>query len=176
MPKKSRKARTFEGDTICEITSPRPKMKPQARLAECRHGFQPPNTCRVSATTVTAVVMNIVVAAIERGDSRAMPQMPWPDVPAVAKPGAEADEETGRDSDGARRQLRRRHRMAGKARGKRRRDEAGDEGQPPAPIVAVRIEKPAHDSADAGDAAGEQASTRRRQARSARRRSPPRSE
>ena len=27
-----------------------------------------------------AAIMNTTVAAIERGDSRAMPQMPWPDV------------------------------------------------------------------------------------------------
>src|SRR5580704_3643552 len=33
IPKKSRKASTFAGETICEITRPRPKMKPQRRLA-----------------------------------------------------------------------------------------------------------------------------------------------
>src|SRR5581483_9175052 len=33
MPKTSRKASTFAGETICEMTRPRPKMKPQSRLA-----------------------------------------------------------------------------------------------------------------------------------------------
>ena len=35
---------------------------------------------RVTATTAMAAAMKIKVATIERGDSRAMPQTPWPDV------------------------------------------------------------------------------------------------
>jgi hypothetical protein len=36
----------------------------------------PPNTWCVIATVMTAVTMKTTVAAIERGDSRAIPQMP----------------------------------------------------------------------------------------------------
>jgi hypothetical protein len=40
------------------------------------HMAQPPNTWWVTATVMTAVTMKTMVAAIDRGDSRAIPQMP----------------------------------------------------------------------------------------------------
>ena len=55
-------------------------MKPQTRLASARMIDQTPMPWRVTATTAMAAAMKIKVATIERGDSRAMPQTPWPDV------------------------------------------------------------------------------------------------
>ena len=41
---------------------------------------QPPMTCRVSRDDGIAATMKTPVATSERGDSRAMPQMPCPEV------------------------------------------------------------------------------------------------
>ena len=41
---------------------------------------KPPSTWRTTKTVTIAVAMKVAVAAIERGDSRAMPQTPWPEV------------------------------------------------------------------------------------------------
>ena len=60
-----------------------------------------------------ATPMKTPVAASERGDSRAMPQTPWPEVQPPAEAGAEADEEAGHDDDGpTRRHLGHGHRKA----------------------------------------------------------------
>ena len=71
----SRKANTFAGCTIPEISKPQPNISPQIKAA-MRIIAQPANTCRVNATTTIAVEMKMVVATIERTESRAIPQMP----------------------------------------------------------------------------------------------------
>jgi len=73
----------------------------------------------VIATVATAVTMKTMVAAIERTDSRPIPQMPWPEV-QPPEPRAEADQQSRYHDDGPIcRQLGRRHPVA---------DPPGDDG------------------------------------------------
>ena len=75
----SRKPSTLAVSVMPEMTSPAPKMKPQNNAN--RIGMvQPHSAWRVIATTSIATAMNVTVAAIERGERRAIPQMPWPEV------------------------------------------------------------------------------------------------
>ena len=114
-------------------------------------------TCRVTATTAMAATMKTPVATIERGDSRAMPQMPCPEVQPllslVPKPTRTPATATGEE---ARRHLRNGHRVADEHGRKRRRDQAGDEGRAPGAIRAGRVEDAGENAGHAGDAAVEQ--------------------
>ncbi len=74
-PKISRKPRTFVGCTIPEISRPAPKINPQNKDAIISM-VQPPNMCRVTATVAIAASMKMTVAAMERSEKRATPQMP----------------------------------------------------------------------------------------------------
>ncbi len=74
-PKISRKPRTFVGCTIPEISRPAPKINPQNKDAIISM-VQPPNMWRVTATVVIAASMKMTVAAMERSEKRATPQMP----------------------------------------------------------------------------------------------------
>ena len=157
MASTSRKPKTLSGRIMPEMKRPEPKMKPQTRLASARMIDQTPMPWRVTATTAMAAAMKIKVATIERGDSRAMPQTPCPDVQPLLNLRAEADQQTGDgDDDEARRHVWDRDREAERGRGERRRDQADDERRAPRPVAALRFDQSGEDSGDAGDAAVEE--------------------
>ncbi len=96
--------------------------------------------------------MKMPVAMIERGDNRAMPQTPWPDVQPLLSSGAEADQEAGDGNDSeARRHLRNWHCVAEQRGAKRRRDEPDDKSGAPGAIAALRLDQAGKDSGHAGD-------------------------
>jgi len=101
----------------------------------------------MTATTAIAVAMNTKVAAIERGERRAMPHTPWPEVQPppsrVPKPTSRPAAMTMAKLDG----------IQGVGTG-RPTDEAGEEREAPAAVVAG--ERLAQDAAHPGDAAVEQ--------------------
>ena len=101
--------------------------------------------------------MKTPVATIERGDSRAMPQMPCPEVQPLLEPGAEADQDAGEgNGDEVRRHLWDGHGVADEHGRKGRRDQAGDEGRTPGAVRAGRVKHAGKDTGHAGDAAVEQ--------------------
>src|SRR5580700_1983486 len=156
MPNTSRKPKTLVVCTMREITRPAPKMKPQRRLASAGMALASDNVMRHRDDDDR----RDHEYDRRRDRARRQPRNTADAVAggaAVAEPGAEADQEAGdRDRDHAARHLRHRHRVAEQRRANGRRDQAGDEGQPPEPIVGARIEQPAGNAADAGNAAGEQ--------------------
>ena len=72
---KARKPKTLAGWIMLETVNPQPNTKPHTKLAKIGMA-QPPKTWRDRATTTIAATVNTLVAAIERGDNRAMPHMP----------------------------------------------------------------------------------------------------
>ena len=104
-----------------------------------------------------AVSMKIAVAAIERADSRATPQMPWPE---VQPPPSRAPKPTSRPAAMMTVQLAGNCgvgiAMTDQPASQRCQDEPGDKGDAPALVGAAGIEQAAEDAADAGDPAGQQ--------------------
>ena len=104
-----------------------------------------------------AATMNTTVAAIERGDSRAMPQMPWPEVQPLP---SRVPKPTNRPATAMVTMLPgicgigTAWPISAAASGAKIRP-AMKAGAPSA-IVGARIEQAAGDAADAGNAAGEQ--------------------
>jgi hypothetical protein len=116
---------------------------------------QPPTTCRVSATTIIAATTKTPVATIERGDNRAMPQMPWPDVQPLLSLVPKPTKRPATAMMATLGHLRNGQRVADQRGGKRRRDEADDEGRAPAPLRALRFDQAGKNAGYAGDAAVE---------------------
>ena len=89
--------------------------------------------------TTIAVTMNTTVAAIERGDSRAIPQTPWPEVqPPPSRVPNPISSPAPTITDPARGHLRQRQRRAGQRANQRRGDKPGDERKPPVAVVRAR--------------------------------------
>ncbi len=113
-------------------------------------------------TTAIAAAMKTAVATIERGDSRAIPQMPCPDVQPdairVPKPTNSPDTTitpklAGISGEAAPNACKRREQGGG--------HEADQEREPPT-FVAASGEAFAHNAADAGNASGQQHQQHRR--------------
>ena len=101
------------------------------------HMVQPPSTWRVIATVITAVTMKTIVAAIERGESRPIPQMPWPEVQPPPGRG-EPDQQSRCDNDGPTRgQLGLRHAVTDPASDDQRENDPGDKSAAPAFVFAA---------------------------------------
>ena len=110
--------------------------------------------------------MNTPVATIERGDKRAMPHTPWPEVQPLPSRAPNptrrppttiveaADDDCGVGAGAW--HLRHWDGVANKHSGKGRCDKSGDEGCAPGPVARLRIDEAVKNSANAGDAAGEQ--------------------
>src|SRR5262245_31230514 len=96
LPNTSKKLSTLAGLIMPEMASPNPKIIPDRRVMMI--GMLPHKICRVMNTTTNATAMKTHVATSDRGDRRAIPQMPWPlvqppptDVPApTSRPAAAA--------------------------------------------------------------------------------------
>ena len=110
-----------------------------------------------------AAIMKTPVAVIERGDNRAMPQMPWPDVQPLPSLVPNPDQKTGHN-DGCvvRRHLRHRHPIANQRGSKRCSDKADDKGQPPKAVVGAGVHQSIGDAADTSNTAVEQHQKHRR--------------
>ena len=107
------------------------------------HMAQPPNTWWVTATVTTAVTMKTMVAAIERVDSRPIPQMPWPEVQPppsrvpkpTSSPAAAMTVQLAGSFGGA-------IAVADPAGDDGRQNQPGDEGDAPGLVLAPQIERP----------------------------------
>ena len=76
-PAMSKKLRILAGLPMPEIRMPVPKSRPKM-VAKMICIGQPTSTCRVMNTVRAVEAMKVRVAASERDDRRARPQMPWP--------------------------------------------------------------------------------------------------
>ena len=114
--------------------------------------------------TAMAAVMKIAVAAIERGDNRAMPQTPCPDVqPLLNRVPKPTKSPPTAITVRTRRHLRKRERQAEQHGSKRRGDQTGDEGGAPGAVAAGRIDQSGEDAGDTGDPAVEHHQKNRRE-------------
>jgi hypothetical protein len=123
------------------------------------------STWRVMKTVIIAAAMNTATATAERGDSRAKPHMPWPDVQPPPDRRADAHQQAGDDecphSDNRRSDMT----IAGQSAQKNRRcNQPGDKCKPPRTIRRrLGRQYTADNPTDAGNAARQRHQQHRRQ-------------
>src|SRR5229473_3562058 len=155
-PKISRNAKTFVGLTIPEISRPAPNTNPDNKDAIIR---------MILASEDVTGYSNGYNRCQHKDDGRSdgANRQPCHATDAVAgdaaapQPGAEADQQAGRDDDGpACRHFGWWHPITRPACNQRRQNEPRDKGDAPILVVASKIQQAAEYAADAGDAAGQE--------------------
>ena len=163
-PKHVEEAEDFLRAASCRRSTTPARRRSRRRSWRRPPHAQPPNPCRMIATTHDAVAMKMRSLRSSAPTAARCRKRRGPT--CSRRRAARRIRPAGRrhDQSPASRHVRHRHRIAGEPARQRRRDQPGDERDPPGPVAALERQQPGKNATDAGDPAGQHHQQDRRRA------------